>query len=469
MNYRPKILFIFSSLLGLIFYGTIGIANTQNVTATAQSKPTTLAGKTSSNNIHIDDIAIKISPDAQSGKKEDYDQLVSLLSYDAEKEISNWITWKLFIGVLPIFILLVGAGWTIIRAIIKDSVEKSIKTEIDRSNKFIDNAVSNLDKKREETIEVTAKVKHEIDLAQETLKEIRKKENEINTQLENFQDKIDAEVKNTDLIKVDFTSFARNYESKLKDEISRLEKKIKALKQIINKVDKDRRAESQVIDELILNLNSENDEVKYTATELLPQFDSESERIVDAFIDILKNNPDKKFELLLLIGLSELKGNTNKNLTYLLGAVDDYSNINILTIIGTLGNLGEPDKLSEIEKNKALASIVDKLLSILNNDLDSKEFAIDITASKVRSAIALALSCSGFEMVAEKAVPLLIKLLKDEDQGVRINAAIALGVIGKKAKKAKDAIPALKELENDESAEVRAAASEAIEKILQTA
>ena len=271
------------------------------------------------------------------------------------------------------------------------------------------------------------------------------------------------------MIKVDFTSFARNYESKLKDEISRLEKKIKALKQIVNKVDNGRQAESQVINELILSLNSENDEVKFTATELLPQFDSESERIVDAFIAILKNSPDKTFELLLLIGLSELKGESNKNLAYLIEAVDDLSNTNILTIIGSLGNLGEVGKLSEIKKTKALESIVDKLLSILNNDLDHKEFANEITASRIRGAIALALSCSGFEMVAEKAVPLLIKLLIDEDQEVRINAAIALGVIGKKAKKAKDAIPALRKLENDEYAEVRGAASESIEKIQQTA
>ena len=209
-----------------------------------------------------------------------------------------------------------------------------------------------------------------------------------------------------------------------------------------------------------MKLNSANEEDKYTATELLSKFDFESEKIVDAFVEILKNNQNKTFELLLLIGLSELRGESNKILAYLIEAVDNLSNPNILAIIGALGNLGDLCKTKELE------AIVDKLLSILNDDLDHNEFAIEITASRIRGAIALALSCSGFEMVAEKAVPLLIKLLIDEDQGVRINAAIALGVIGKKAK---EAIPALRKLENDDYAEVRGAASESIKKIQQTA
>jgi len=100
----------------------------------------------------------------------------------------------------------------------------------------------------------------------------------------------------------------------------------------------------------------------------------------------------------------------------------------------------------------------------LNSDLDSNEFALGITASKIRIAIALAFSFYGDK--AEKAVKPLISLLSDKDQEVRKNSANALGAIGQKAK---DAIPALRKLENDEYAEVRVAASEAIEKIQQTA
>ncbi len=467
MNYRPKILFIFPLLLGLIFYGAMGFAQTQNATATVQSKSANHAGKTSSSNIHIDDIAIKISPDSQSGSsvisETDHNKFVSTLSHEVTEKVINWF----FYGTIALFIILGTAIWSSISRIIENRVQK-----------YTDKHIDSLDKERIESIKSTTKVTTEANTGIENIKKILEKLQDTGNTLQNkqneFQSKIDNNIENkekeiiglaekAESIKDNLSSITQNFESKTTDEIFRLEKKIKALKLIVNKIDKDRQAESQVIDELILNLNSDNEEVKYTATELLPKFDFESEKIVDAFVEILKNNPDETFELLLLIGLSELRGESNKILAYLNEAVDNLSNPNILAIIGALGNLGNLCKTKELE------SIVDKLLAILNDDLDHKEFAIEITASRIRGAIALALSCSGFEMVAEKAVPLLIKLLIDEDQEVRINAAIALGVIGKKAKKAKDAIPALRKLENDEYAEVRGAASESIEKIQQTA
>ena len=438
-----------------MFYGAMGYAEETNTKSTRQSKSATNTKKISSNNIHFDEIVIKSFPGAQSGNSpisdEEHNRLVSKISNNVENEVSDWIHNQTIFGIT---ILLAGiAGlW----AFISRSVEVGIAKHVDK-----------LDKKRDEASDATTKVKHEIELAQETLKEFRKKENEINKKIDDFQNEIINKEKEiiglaetAESIKDNLSSITQDFELKTTDEIFRLEKKIKALKLIVNKVDKDRQAESQIIDELILKLNSANEEDKYTATELLSKFDFESEKIVDAFVEILKNNQNKTFELLLLIGLSELRGESNKILAYLIEAVDNLSNPNILAIIGALGNLGDLCKTKELE------AIVDKLLSILNDDLDHNEFAIEITASRIRGAIALALSCSGFEMVAEKAVPLLIKLLIDEDQGVRINAAIALGVIGKKAK---EAIPALRKLENDDYAEVRGAASESIKKIQQTA
>jgi len=59
MNYRPKILLIFALLLGLMFYGAIGYTQAKTALSTEQSKSATYAEKTSSSNIHIDDIVIK--------------------------------------------------------------------------------------------------------------------------------------------------------------------------------------------------------------------------------------------------------------------------------------------------------------------------------------------------------------------------------------------------------------------------
>lgn len=455
MNYQLRISPIFTFILGLIFFGVMGFTQANNAIPTAQSKSENHAVKTSSNNIHIDDIAIKISPDTQSvNSDEDHKRLVSKLSDDAKEEVINWIKrqwWLTDIFGIAVIVSVILSIW----ATIKISVQLAV-----------DKKVSSLDKKREESIEATIKVTHEIERTQKALGDLQDIEKELNKKLKDFRREIDAEVKNTNSIKIDVGSITRNFESKIKDEISEREKKSKVIRLIINKIDNNGLSENRVIDELILNLNSDDKEIKYTATELLPYFERESNKITDAFVETLKNNSDTTLELLLLIGLSKLKCDSNKNLDYLINAVDDLSNSNILAIIGALGNLGEIGKLSEIDKTKKLESIIDKLLSILSNDLDSNEFSSGITASKVKGAIALALSCSGFEAVVSKAVVPLISLLADEDQETRKNAAIALGTIEAKAK---DAIPALRRLENDEHAEVRGAASESIEKIQQNA
>ncbi len=456
-----------------MFYGGMGFAQAKNITSAEESKSAHHIEKTSTSNIY-DEIVIKNFPIPNNQSNEDdYDKLVSMLSYDAEKKISDWITSKLFLGVVAIFILLAGAAWVSIKTIIKESVENSVKelvkTEIDRSNKFIDNTISSFDKKREQAIEIIEKVKFEIELAQETLKEFRKNEIEINEKLQFFQNDInkakealanfenDIEKKEDEISKIDLKLGEKYIDLELSstDEIFRLEQKINALDRIINKMDKNGNAKNEIVDELIQDLKSAVKETKYNAVDLLSQFEldpSKRTEITNVFIEILKNKPDTTFGSLLLSGLGELGGN-HETLSYLLELVQDVSNPCILAIIGSLGELSE----TGIEGPES-ESVVNQLLLILRNDLDSKPFDLDITASKIRGAIALAFSCYGKKAaIAENDVK---KLSEDTESETRKNAAIALGKIGSKS-----AISVLQKLENDEYIEVRDAASKAIEEI----
>lgn len=450
MNYQPKISLIFSLLLVLMFYGEISFSQTKNVIPTEQSKPVANAGKISSSNIHIDDIAIKVSSDTQSGNSpisdEDHKRLVSKLSDDAKEEVISWIKrqWWLtdIFGIAVIITMILS-----IFATIKISVHM-----------VVDKHVTKL-------IEATKDANQEIKLAQETLKDFRKKRDELNEKLEDFHNKVDEEIEKYKKIKDQLDSNLKTSEERTTDEINELrdelKNKIKYLQLIINEIDKDNVVKNNVVDKLITDLQSEDKETKYSAAELLSQFEIESNNIVDAFIKALKNTQDKKFSSILISELGKLKCD-NESLNYLLELLNNLNDTNILLIIGTLGELGEigKNKITDI----ALESVINKLLLILNVDIDNTEFASDITASQVRIAIALAFSFYGDK--AAKAVKPLISLLLDKDQEVRKNSANALGAIGQKAK---DAIPALRKLENDEYAEVRVAASEAIEKIQQTA
>ena len=451
MNYRPKLLIIFFLLLGVIFYMTIGYAQAKIATSTEQSITATNTEKTSSSNIHFDEIVIKSFPSPQSGNSaisEDNQKILALkLSNDAQENFISWIkrqwwiTESFGIAVLIAFIVSIVAT---IKLLVQLAVEKHVS----------------------KTIEATIKATLEIEKTQKALDELQNTEKELNKKLKDFRSEIDEETKKYDLIKINLDSTTIKFEERITDEIYVLEQKINLLKLIINKIDKDGAAKDQVIDELIVGLDSDVEKIKFSAAELLPQFELESSKISDAFVKILKNSPDTTFESLLLSGLSELRGDS-KTLVYLLEAVDDLSNPNILAIIGALGKIGEngKTKITDIE----LESIIDKLLLILNSDLDNKEdnkeFSDDtITASNVRGAIALALSCYGDK--AGKAVKDLITLLMDQESETRKNAVIALGRIGIKAK---GAISALRKLKDDEYMEVREATSDAIEEILKTA
>ena len=63
---------------------------------------------------------------------------------------------------------------------------------------------------------------------------------------------------------------------------------------------------------------------------------------------------------------------------------------------------------------------------------------------------------------ADKVVPVLIELLKDEDAFVRRDAALALGQLGPKAQ---SAATALRAATRDRNAHVRRAAAEAVRKV----
>ena len=469
MNYRPKILFIFTLLLGLIFYGAMSFAQTQDATATVQSKSVANAGKTSSSNIHIDDIAIKISPDSQSVNSaisdEEHKMLALKLSNDAQEDFISWCKRQgLFIALfgLVLIIAVLKLIWNSIDNAIEKSVKELVKEEMARSNRLIDSAVSRLVDKQTEivvatntTIEATTNANTEIERTKIALNELQEIEKELNKKLKDFRCEIDKEVENTALIKIDLDSAKLELEERSTGEASELEKKIKYLKLIINKIDKDGVAKNQVVDELLIDLKSNDKETKYSAAELLPLFEIESNKITDVFISILKNTVDETFGSILLSGLGKLRCDDNI-LEYLLDLLDDLNNIYTPFIIGTLGELGE------IGKNKitdtALKSIIDKLLLILNSDLDNKDFASDITASKLRGDIALTLSCYGKK--AANAENDVINLLEDKESETRKNAVIALEKIG-----SKNVITALKKLINDESIVVSDAAKKAIEEL----
>lgn len=440
MKSQFKILFI---ILGMIF--VVGGVYAKINISSQEKKQTIDSTKVTSANIHVDDIVIKDLTNAQVHNSpisdDEHKRLVSKLSDDAEKEISSWMNRQVFFGITAIFLAVLGGIW----AFFSTTIEKRI-----------DNHIKSFDDKKEKAIEATAEVKYEIKLAQETLKELRKKEIEINKEIEDFQNEI--ETKEKELFKLDtklndnIESLSYDLSSQIKDETSRLEKKINVFEILIDKIDKIESIKNEIIDELLIDLESKNIEKRERAAELLTQFKIESNKITDNFVKILKAKPDIAFGSLLLNGLGELDGDKESLKNYLIELSNDLSNPNILAIIGALGSFNDSKGIE--------SDVINRLISILQSDLDNQDFSSDITASKIKGAIALALS--RYTDKSSNAVEDLVKLLKDEEYETRKNAAIALGDIGSKAK---SAIPSLKRLEDDEYIEVKKAALEAIEKI----
>lgn len=446
MKIQFKVLFI---VLGIMF--SVGFVHAKNHTSPQENKQTTNSAKVSSTNVHVDDIVIKNLTDAQthnlSISDDEHKRLVDKLSYDAEKEITNWITWKIFLGIIPLFLAIVAAIWSFISREIEKRIEKQIEK---------------LEKQREKAIEVTIRANVEIEKTQKALEELQKIEDDLDKNIKDFEKKFSEEIKNKEkeiieisnqanIIKNNLDSINSELESKVTDEIDLVRQKIKVIRLLIDKIDKDDFYKNEVIDDLISNLKSDDTEKKYESVELLSQF--KSKKIADIFVEILKTKPDITFGSLLFNGLGEVDGDKENLKNYLVELTNDLSNPNILAIIGALGSFNDSEEIIESE-------VIKQLISILQSDLDDQNFPSDITASKIKNTIAIALS--RYTDKSSNAIEDLDKLLKDSEPETRKNAAIALGAIGSKAK---SAIPSLKRLENDEYMEVQKAALEAIENI----
>ncbi|MBA4155844.1 MAG: hypothetical protein C0512_16040, partial [Flavobacterium sp.] len=304
-------------LLGMVLFGVATSVQASDSAPEERKESITRVEKTSSNNIHVDEIVIKNSNPATGDSlisDEEHKRLVSKLSIDAEKEVSNWATGQIMFGVIALFLGSIGGIW----AFFSSTVERKIEKQVDK-----------LDKKREEAIDATIKVKHEIDLAQETLKEFRKKENEINGKIEEFQNIILEKEREISGLNLNLDSIKDELESKVTTETFRLEQKNKVLRLVLKEVDGYEKYENQTIDKLIDDLNCSDEKTKYNAAELLPQFEIDSSKITDAFVATLKSSSDGTLDSLLLSGLSELRGDKN-TLNYLFEASANLKNPNIL-------------------------------------------------------------------------------------------------------------------------------------------
>ena len=478
MNYRLIILFNFFLLSGVVLFGATNSAQASDSTLEEKKESVTHVEKTSSNNIHVDEIVIKNSGTAGAGgspiSEEEHKRLVSKLSNDAQDDFISWCKRQGLIiaifGVVAIFAVL-KLIWDSTNKAITDSVEKLVKIEIDRSNKLIDSAVSRLVDKQAEaiaatnkTIEATINANNEIKKLEDAWNKIAALKDETQTIIDD-QKSINIE---NQKIREEQKAFNDEVKSKTDSEIPVLVQKVDALKRVINVVDVSGEAKNKVSKKFIHDLNGDIQETREKAAEILPWLNPESSDISDAFINILDDkNPDKAFRPILLSGLGKLKDH-GKTLDYLMRLLGDLSDPDILAIIGALGELGEAGEIGENGNSKITEAkseaIIDKLLSVLNNDLDGIKFPEEeITASDIRSAIALALSY--YRKNAASAVNDLIKLLDDQKLETRINAVIALGRIGDK-----NAIPALEKLRNAEDIwdELKEEASKAIEEILKT-
>ncbi len=447
MNYRLIILLKFSLLLGVSVFIVNNCAQARDSTLEENKKSLTPLDKTNLTNFHVDEIVIKNIPLEQSGNiiisEKDRKDIVSTISHEATEKVINWF----FYGTMALFVVIGTAVWS--------SISRIIETRI---QKYVDKHIDSMDKERIESIKSTTKIieqaKIEIERTEVLLKDLQKKETDIKDKLSSFKDEIDDIEKTIN----DINKNVGDIKDESSSEISILEKKIKALSLVVDYIDLNKEAANLAVDKLIQDLANSNDNKRYDAAELLPYFKLGTGKITDAFIYILDDSPDTTLESLLLSGLSEQAGDS-KVMDYLLKELDNLYNPNILAIIGALGKISEKNKTKL--KSEELDLIIQKLLLVLNDDLSNKLYSDEIiTESAVKGAIALALS--NFGEKAESSVSDLVKLLSDEDQETRKNAAIALGVIGGKAK---NAISSLRRLKDDGFSEVREAASDAIENI----
>ncbi len=117
----------------------------------------------------------------------------------------------------------------------------------------------------------------------------------------------------------------------------------------------------------------------------------------------------------------------------------------------------EPTALSAMYALGSIGPAAKDAVAALNKQTESDSFLRRVTA-----AWALASIQPDNKQAIDKATPLLSEALKNEQEFVRLNAAIALGRLGPAARAA---APALQTLDKDPSPAVRAAAEEALRRM----
>lgn len=331
MHHRLAVLLNIYLLLWVVLFGVATSVQASDSAPEERKESITRVEKTSSNNIHVDEIVFKNIPSAQSGNTtitdDDRNKLVATISHEAKEKTLDW----LFYGVIALFMVIGTAIWAFISRIIENKIQK-----------LVDPHIVSLDKQKIDLVTSAAKIATEgnveIEKTKVALEDLQKKESQIKQQLNDFDNEIGLTEKNVSDLKLNLISINEEFESKSTDEIFRLEQKIRALYQIIDNLDANKSASESAVDKLIIDLGGSNKELKYNAAELLPYFKLGTDKIADAFITILSDNPDFTLESLLLSGLSELKGNSNV-MNYLVRELGDLGNPNILAIIGALGKI----------------------------------------------------------------------------------------------------------------------------------
>lgn len=234
--------------------------------------------------------------------------------------------------------------------------------------------------------------------------------------------------------------------------------RLKAHDKWLKAIDISAAAANKVTDTLIDDLEGNDIDAKIEAVELLPYFAHDKEKIVGVLKEILENESQNQFGVIILSKLGEFDAD-DQVFDILTKYCNDLTKPNVAAVIGALGKLQENRKDDPEFIKKIVSKLINLLESLINKGQSKNENEDEI--ANIKNAIALALSYSG-ELGVE-AVPLLIQLVEDSSENeYRMSAAIALGNIGEKAI---HSIPALTQLSDDPRLEVTSAAQDAIDKI----
>ncbi|HRB20784.1 MAG TPA: HEAT repeat domain-containing protein [Nitrosomonas sp.] len=392
-------------------------------------------------NLHIDNITIQAAMDLKefSLSDEDRKRLIYEISRDSKKEVIDWHKDQyLWLGIA----FLLGGG-----AFIRYTVTSVVKNQVSRMDEVRDKAIEST---RLATVEVdeSRKVLDEFKDLKRTIKEEISSNSKL---LKELQDKAKELDKTMYGVYDDLRDDFRGDKEYL---ITRLKAHDKWLKAI----DISAAAANIVTDTLIDDLKGNDIDAKIEAVELLPYFAHDKEKIVGVLKEILENESQNQFGVIILSKLGEFDAD-DQVFDILTKYCNDLTKPNVAAVIGALGKLQENRKDDPEFIKKIVSKLINLLESLINKGQSKNENKDEI--ANIKNAIALALSYSG-ELGVE-AVPLLIQLVEDSSENeYRMSAAIALGNIGEKAV---HSIPALTQLSDDPRLEVTSAAQDAIDKI----